>query len=237
MFTYIFRTLQMAMSVVALVQIIFWFFMSESPRWLLTKQKHPTYVNMLLRASRDNSKKLETSTLLSLEYYNDYIEEEEDGKKTKLRYSSIFEKPQVILTVTLMLLWPITAMGYYGITLSMSNIGSDAFTSNALAALVEVPAYFILVALMDKTGRRPLLVFSLLLTSATCFGAASAKIESLKTTFALLGKLFSASCFSLVYIMTAELYPTSVRTSAIGTCSLMARQGSDILVTLDNKSS
>ena len=198
--------------------------MSESPRWLLTKQKHEAYINLLLRASKDNSKKMDTSTLLSLEYYNDFIEEkEENNKRSNLGFSSLFERPQVILTVTLMLLWPITAMGYYGITLSMSDIGNNAFTSNAMAALLEIPAYFILVALMDKTGRKPLLVFSLLLTSISCFGAALAHIEALKTTFALLGKLFSASCFSLVYIVTAELYPTSVRTTAIGTCSLMAR--------------
>ena len=212
------------MSVVALIQIIPWFFMSESPRWLLTKQKHEAYINLLLRASKDNSKKMDTSTLLSLEYYNDFIEEkEENNKRSNLGFSSLFERPQVILTVTLILLWPITAMGYYGITLSMSDIGNNAFTSNAMAAILEIPAYFILVALMDKTGRKPLLVFSLLLTSISCFGAALADIEALKTTFALLGKLFSASCFSLVYIVTAELYPTSVRTTAIGTCSLMAR--------------
>ena len=212
------------MSVVALMQIISWFFMSESPRWLLTRQKHETYINLLLRASKDNNKKMDTSTLLSLEYCNNFLEEKkEENKNSKLGFSSLFERPQVILTVTLMLLWPITAMGYYGITLSMSDIGNNAFTSNAMAALLEIPAYFILVALMDKTGRKPLLVFSLLLTSITCFGAAFADNEALKTAFALLGKLFSASCFSLVYIVTAELYPTSVRTTAIGTCSLMAR--------------
>ena len=214
------------MSVVALMQIISWFFMSESPRWLLTRQKHETYINLLLRASKNNNKKMDTSTLLSLEYYNDFLEEKkekENDKKAKLGFTSLFVRPQVILTVTLMMLWPITAMGYYGITLSMSDIGNNAFTSNAMAALLEIPAYFILVALMDKTGRKPLLVFSLLLTSITCFGAAFADNENLKTAFALLGKLFSASCFSLVYIVTAELYPTSVRTTAIGTCSLMAR--------------
>ena len=210
------------MTVLSLLQIFSWFFMSESPRWLLSKQKHEKFVNLLLKASKDNKVKMQTSTLLSLEYYNDFIEEERD-QKPKLKYSSLFQRPQIMLTITLMLLWPITAMGYYGITLSMSGIGGNAFWSNALAALLEIPSYFLLVSLMDKTGRRPLLVLSLLLTSLTCLGAALATNEAIKTTFALLGKLFSASCFSLVYIMTAELFPTSVRTSAIGTCSVMAR--------------
>ena len=83
------------MSVVALIQIIPWFFMSESPRWLLTKQKHEAYINLLLRASKDNSKKMDTSTLLSLEYYNDFIEEkEENNKRSNLGFPSLFERPR-----------------------------------------------------------------------------------------------------------------------------------------------
>lgn len=152
-------------------QFIAWFFMSESPRWLLIKQKHQKFLNMVLMAAKENKNELKTSTLLSLEYYNDYVEENLEATP-KLKYSSLFERPQIILTITMMTLWPITAMGYYGISLSMSGIGVNAYWSNALSALLEIPSYFILTALMDRTGRRPLLVFSLLFTSLTCLGAA-----------------------------------------------------------------
>ena len=96
----------------------------------------------------------------------------QNERKESLKYRSLFERPQIVLTITLMILWPITAMGYYGITLSMSDLAGDAFWSNALSALMELPSYVFLVLLMDKTGRKPLLVFSLFFTSVTCLGAA-----------------------------------------------------------------
>ena len=97
----------------------------------------------------------------------------------------------------------------------MSAIGNDAFLSNALAALIEIPSYFFLVLMMDVWGRRPLFTISMLFNALSCFGAAFTD-AGFKTTFALLGKLFASTSFSLVYIFTAELYPTQVRTTAIG---------------------
>ena len=132
-----------------------------------------------------------------------------------LGFTDLFCKPQLTQTILLMLLWPITAIGYYGIALSMSAIGNDAFLSNALAALIEIPSYFFLVLMMDVWGRRPLFTISMLFNALSCFGAAFTD-AGFKTTFALLGKLFASTSFSLVYIFTAELYPTQVRTTAIG---------------------
>ena len=74
-----------------------------------------------------------------------------------LQFKSLFRLPQLRRTLLLLLLWPVTALGYYGLALSMSDLGSSAFLSNALAALVEIPAILGLVLTMDLTGRRPLL--------------------------------------------------------------------------------
>ena len=47
----------------------------------------------------------------------------------------------------------------------------------------------------------------------------------LRTVLAMFGKLFSTSSFTLVYFYTAELYPTTIRSTGVGVCSLMARIG------------
>merc|ERR1712179_202740 len=73
--------------------------------------------------------------------------------------------------------------------MGMSAIGSNAFLSNALGALVEVPPYFVLVPLLDPWGRRPLFTLSLLFTAISCFGAAaSPQSSAIMTAFALTGK-------------------------------------------------
>ena len=46
-----------------------------------------------------------------------------------------------------------------------------------------------------------------------------------KTCLALLGKFSASSTFCSVYIFTAELYPTSIRNTALGIHSLSARIG------------
>ena len=49
------------------------------------------------------------------------------------------------------------------------------------------------------------------------------------TTFTLvvylLGKAASALAFSMVFLVTSELYPTNLRTQAVGSCSTISRVG------------
>ena len=47
----------------------------------------------------------------------------------------------------------------------------------------------------------------------------------LQTIFALVGKFGATATFGLVYLYTAELYPTAMRNTAIGCCSTVARVG------------
>ena len=49
----------------------------------------------------------------------------------------------------------------------------------------------------------------------------------------LLGKFMASASFSIVYLYTAELFPTAVRNQAVGTCSLVARIGGVISLLLD----
>ncbi len=41
----------------------------------------------------------------------------------------------------------------------------------------------------------------------------------------MIAKIAMAGCFAVIYNYTAELFPTVVRTSAVGLCSMAARFG------------
>ena len=46
-----------------------------------------------------------------------------------------------------------------------------------------------------------------------------------KIALALIGKFGASASFGIVYLYTAELYPTQIRSTAVGMCSMMARIG------------
>ncbi|GFR15265.1 organic cation transporter protein [Trichonephila clavata] len=48
----------------------------------------------------------------------------------------------------------------------------------------------------------------------------------LSTTLGLVGKFFVSGSFRLLYLYTAEIFPTGVRNVTLGSCSMCARLGS-----------
>ena len=114
--------------------------------------------------------------------------------------------------------------GYYGISMSATGLSDDPAVAFILSAIVEVPSYFVAAYLIDYWGRKPLTAFSLLLAGVTCIPAGFAS-GTLQLILVLIGKFGASAAFSLIYVYTAELFPTEVRSTALGLCSMMARIG------------
>ena len=56
----------------------------------------------------------------------------------------------------------------------------------------------------------------------------------LQVFLSLAGKFFASACFAIVYVYAAELYPTAIRNTAIGSCSSIARLGGVVTLFLTN---
>nr|CAD7417895.1 unnamed protein product [Timema poppensis] len=80
---------------------------------------------------------------------------------------------------------------------------------------------------MNRMGRRRSLCASLFLCSATCVAAAFVPqgMNWAEVLLFLVGKLGITSSFGIVYVYTAELYPTVMRSAGVGASSTMARVG------------
>ncbi len=68
----------------------------------------------------------------------------------------------------MVVIWFNCAIVYYGINLNVVNIGFDLYLSVFTNGLVEIPAYAITALLLQRLGRRNLLVASMLLPGVCC---------------------------------------------------------------------
>ena len=72
--------------------------------------------------------------------------------------------------------------------MSMGSIGGGLFMSMILVSLIEIPSYIFCVFVMDHMGRKPLFVYSLLMTGIFCIGAGFFPEGTGRTIFALIGE-------------------------------------------------
>ena len=95
---------------------------------------------------------------------------------------------------------------------------------------MEILSYIFCMIFLDRFGRKSILAFSQILAGTTCILAAvlpqePVEIFYLKTALSLLGKFGATAGFAIVFVFTAELFPTPVRNSAVGLWSTFARIG------------
>ena len=68
-------------------------------------------------------------------------------------------------------------------------------------------------------------MFVQILCGISCILAGVIEDMTLRLVFSLIGKFGCSAAFSIVFLYTAELFPTSMRNSAVGMCSTLARFG------------
>ncbi|KAL6594059.1 hypothetical protein ACP70R_048960 [Stipagrostis hirtigluma subsp. patula] len=109
-------------------------------------------------------------------------------------------------------------MVYFGMPLSVGNLGSNLYLSVTYNALAELPSAMLSWLLMARFNRRSSVV-ALAVTAAACSLACVAIPEN-ATAARMAAELLSffATCtaYDVILIYSIELFPTSVRNSAVG---------------------
>ncbi|CAL8258985.1 unnamed protein product [Lota lota] len=134
-------------------------------------------------------------------------------------------------TMLLMYTWYACSLVYYGLTLGAGTTSGSRYGNVAMYGLVELPAYPLCMYFINKpwAGRRRSTAGFLCLAGVSCLCTVilpenSAGLINTRS-LALLGKLMVSAAFNIVYIYTAELYPTVIRNAGLGVCSMSCRVG------------
>ena len=140
----------------------------------------------------------------------------------------MFRASQLRITLAMFICWPVITMLYYGLSLSADKIKltPNVYLSYVLVALIEIPAYIILPLVIDVWGRKPLFFITQFVPGICCIVAAFLTPGTVMFAILALGaKMGTSAAFNVTYMYTAQLFPTSIRSSALGACSTMARVG------------
>ncbi|GAB1296069.1 Solute carrier family 22 member 21 [Apodemus speciosus] len=156
--------------------------------------------------------------------------QEENSKKRQSHhiYDLVQTRNIRILTIMSIILWLTISVGYFGLSLDTPNLNGNIYVNCFLLAAVEVPAYVLAWLLLQHVTRRYSMAGSLFLGGSVLLivQLVPSDLHYLSTILLMVGKFGITSAYSMVYVYTAELYPTVVRNMGVGVSSTASRLGS-----------
>jgi MFS transporter, putative metabolite:H+ symporter len=132
----------------------------------------------------------------------------------------------------LWIVWFCIMLSYYGMFLWLPSVmvekGFDmvrSFEYVLIMTLAQLPGYFSAAWLIEKVGRKPILIIYLIGTaiSAVLFG--NAESASMLLTAGMLLSFFNLGAYGILYAYTPEQYPTAIRATGSGIAATAGRIG------------
>ena len=135
-------------------------------------------------------------------------------------------------TAMLWVLWFGIVFTYYGIFLYVPTLlvarGLSEVRSNEfffLSTIAQVPGYFSAAWLVERWGRKPTLVAYLLGSAACAFLFGNSGTGTDAFIYAAMLSFFNLGAWGVVYSISPELYPTSIRATGAGIAASVGRIG------------
>lgn len=220
----------------AIVYCFALFSVPESPRWLAMRERAAEALEILTRVS---GKARAEADLNEVKEALDAEARQEKGSFREILMPSM----RLVLTigVAIAILQQITGINsvffYAPMIFEQSGIGTDAaFMQAVLVGIVNLLATIVAIALIDRLGRRPLMISGLIIIACSMlllaygFGTAEVgadgELINMNPGLILLGILsfvagFGISLGPVMWVLFSELFPNRVRGIAISFCGLI----------------
>ncbi|XP_023225876.1 organic cation transporter protein-like isoform X2 [Centruroides sculpturatus] len=220
--------IQLAITIPIILLGTMWWFLPESPRWLLSHGKLKEAVEVMEKAASINEVSVsDIDTCINKLATNIGVESEEVVKhKTVL---DLFRTANIRWKALILCLnWFVVSFVFYGISLHTNSLGGNTFLNFFISGIVEFPAYFACIFIVKYLGRRLPLTISMVGGGLACILTIPIpdSLLWLRILFAMVGKLCVTAAYAIIYIYTTEVYPTVVRNIGLSSGSFCAGMGS-----------
>lgn len=135
-------------------------------------------------------------------------------------------------TLMLWVLWFSVVFSYYGMFLWLPTVMVlkgftliKSFEYVLIMTLAQLPGYFSAAWLIEKAGRKFVLVFYLTMTAVSAFFFGTAATLPTLLTAGILLSFFNLGAWGALYAYTPEQYPTAFRSTGAGMAASFGRVG------------
>lgn len=150
------------------------------------------------------------------------------GKQVSSVWASGYRKP----TIMLWILWFCVVFSYYGMFLWLPSVmvlkGFDlihSFKYVLIMTLAQLPGYFSVAWLIERAGRKFVLVVYLTGTAISAYFFGNAESLGLLITSGALLSFFNLGAWGALYAYTPEQYPAVIRGTGTGMAASIGRLG------------
>uniref|UniRef100_A0A8C4YXD5 Solute carrier family 22 member 6 n=1 Tax=Gadus morhua TaxID=8049 RepID=A0A8C4YXD5_GADMO len=213
------RKLQVAVCLPYFLFSFYSWWLTESARWLVLNRRSEEALKSIQQVARINGKK---DVNITLEVLHSHMNKEIVASKSSYSaYDLLRTGGMRRISVCLVAVW-------YDSKTTVHNTTVNVYLMQIIFGAVDIPAKLLALLMLTFLGRRVTQAACLFLSALVIFINifVPTDMQTLRTTLACLGKGFTSSSFTCVYLYTGELYPTVVRQTGMGFVSTMARIGS-----------
>ncbi|XP_074542236.1 solute carrier family 22 member 13 [Halichoeres trimaculatus] len=212
------RKLQLAISAPGFLLIFYIWVLPQSARWLLANNRKEEAIALLRRAALVNGWVLPPAV---------QVEKISFGAKQSHSVVDLVRTPQMRKrAVILFYIWFVNVLVYYGLALGVSRLGTDLYLTQFVFGLVEIPARSLVLFVLPWSRRYSQSGF-LALGGLACLLMLAVPEDqpNVLTGLAMVGKFGITASFAVIYVYSAEIFPTVLRQTGIGVSCMFARMG------------
>ncbi|CAK1555148.1 unnamed protein product [Leptosia nina] len=218
------KYLQLSISIPWVFVLLYYNFLPESPRWLITMGRHEEAVKVLTYIAKKNNRPTENIKSIVEKEALHYTK----GKGNVGSYLDLFKTPKMRLYTLLNgMVWLCCSHTFFGINQYIGRLEGNLYVNVFISAVSLIPGLILVVLASIYLSRKIALILSFTAAGLTLlvFIFIPSSMTYTILGFAIVGQIEIYMAFILTYLYTSEVFPTMLRNSAMGFVSMCARIG------------